>query len=131
MIERRANTRLPVSLDVVLSHREQSVIGTLRDIGLGGAFLEVDPDLLPYGGVVELKLSLASDSLQNHMDLSATIERTTRNGAGVSFRDMRHEAYFRLVELMIAAGRDPSSSVDQPRPLSPAPDVLPAAGRTR
>lgn len=114
-IERRANTRLPVSWDVVLSHREQSAIGTLRDIGLGGAFLEIDPDLLPNGGTVELKVSLPANAEQSFMDLPATVERTTAHGAGVSFRYVRHEAYFQLVDLIIASGYLPTPPAPQPR----------------
>lgn len=113
--ERRANTRLPVSLNVVVSHREQSVIGTLRDIGLGGAFVEIDPELLPYGGTLELKVSLPPNPEHAYMDLPATVERTTARGAGVSFRYVRHEAYFRLVDLIIASGYLPTPSAERRR----------------
>ncbi len=111
--ERRASLRLPAATQVVLSHRAQSVIGTLRDIGLGGAFLEVDTDLLPFGGMVELKLSFPPDAEQNYLDLPAIIERTTGNGAAVSFRDVGQDAYFRLVDLVLAVGRLPPLPAEQ------------------
>jgi PilZ domain len=98
--ERRTCPRLPVSLDVVLNHRAQSVICTMRDISLGGAFLDAEPDLLPYAGTVELSLLASTDSARAQLRLLATIERTTERGAAVSFGDVGRDAYFQLVDLV-------------------------------
>jgi hypothetical protein len=100
--ERRTSPRLPVSLDVVLNHRAQSVICTMHDISLGGALLEAEPDLMPYAGVVELNFSIPSDSDIGQLRLLATIERTTEQGTAVSFGDIGRDAYFQLVDLVTA-----------------------------
>ena len=100
--ERRTSPRLPVSLDVVLNHRAQSVICTMRDISLGGAFLDAEPDLLPYAGVVELNFSVPSDLAAGQLRLLATIERSTERGTAVSFGDVGRDAYFQLVDLVTA-----------------------------
>ena len=96
--ERRKCLRLPVSLDVVLNHRAQSVICTMRDISLGGAFIDAEPELLPYAGLVELNFSLPVGSDASLVRLSATIQRVTDNGAAVSFSDMGGDIYCRLVD---------------------------------
>jgi hypothetical protein len=101
--ERRKNLRLPVSLDVVLNHRAQSVVCTIRDISLGGAFVDAEPELLPYAGAVELSFSVPTDS-GGCLRLSASIRRVTSNGAAVSFGEMGHQAYFRLVDLITVPG---------------------------
>jgi len=101
--ERRTTPRLPVSVDVVLNHRAQSVICTMRDISLGGAFIAAEPDLLPYAGTVELNFSTPSESARNQLRLEATIERTTEHGAAVSFGAVGRDAYFQLVDLVTSS----------------------------
>lgn len=101
--EKRKSPRLPVALDVVLNHRAQSVICTIRDISLGGAFLDADPELLPYAGTVELCFSLPSGATRNFVRLPATIQRATEDGAAVTFGDLGGEVYFQLVDLTVTA----------------------------
>lgn len=101
--ERRTTPRLPVSLDVVLNHRAQSVICTMRDISLSGAFLNAEPDLLPYAGTVELSFLAPTDAVRAELRLLATIERTTERGAAVSFGDVGRDAYFQLVDLVTSS----------------------------
>lgn len=98
--ERRTSPRLPVSMDVVLNHRAQSVICTMRDISLGGAFLAAEPELLPFAGTVEINFSTPTESARNQFRLQATIERTTELGAAVSFGDIGRDAFFQLVDLV-------------------------------
>lgn len=98
--ERRTSRRLPVSVDVVLNHRSQSVIGTMRDISLGGAFISAEPELLPFGGIVELNFSVPKGPVSESLKLSAAIERTSEQGAAVSFGDVGRDAYFKLVDFV-------------------------------
>jgi PilZ domain-containing protein len=96
--ERRKNLRLSMSLDVVLNHRAQSVICTVRDISLGGAFVDAEPELLPYAGAVELAFSIPSD--EGTLRLPASIRRVTDKGAALSFDEMGQQTYFQLVDLI-------------------------------
>lgn len=100
--EHRKSRRLPVALDAVLNHRSQSIICTLRDISLDGAFIDADCELLPYAGTVELGFSLPGTTGDNHIRVPATIQRTTQEGAAVSFIDVGREAYFGLVDFVSA-----------------------------
>lgn len=99
-IERRQSIRVPVSLDVVLKHRAQSVICTMRDVSLRGAFIDAEPELLPYAGTVELSFSLPSDMEPGYVRVPATIQRITGDGAAVAFGDLGGDVYFRLVDMM-------------------------------
>lgn len=98
--ERRKSRRLPVALDVVLNHRSQTVICTLRDISLEGAFIDADAELLPYAGTVELNFSLPTGSGYREVRLPAMIRRSTDAGVAVTFGDVGQEAYFSLVDLL-------------------------------
>jgi hypothetical protein len=98
--ERRKTPRLAVSLDAVLSHRAQSVICTMRDISLGGAFVDAEPELLPYAGMVEISFSVPTSSAQGYVRLSATIQQVRENGAAVTFGDIGRDAYFQLVDFV-------------------------------
>ena len=100
--ERRTSPRLPVSLDVVLNHRAQSVVCTMRDISLGGAFLDAERELMPYAGTVELNFSVPAETAAGQLRLLATIERSTEQGTAVSFGDVGRDAYFQLVDLVTA-----------------------------
>lgn len=103
--ERRNSPRLPVSVDVVLNHRAQSVVCTMRDISLGGAFLDAEPELLPYGGSVELNFAVPAAPSNGYLRLPAMIQRTTEEGAAVSFGDVGRDAYFQLVDFVTADPR--------------------------
>lgn len=100
--ERRKNLRLSMSLDVVLKHRAQSVICTVRDISLGGAFVDAEPELLPYAGAVELTFSAPNEA--GTLRLPASIRRVTPKGAALRFDDMGQQKYFQLVDLMTVPG---------------------------
>lgn len=111
-IERRKSPRLAVALDVVLKHRAQSVVCTMRDISLSGTFVSAEPELLPYAGLVELSFSLpVKDAAPAYVRLPATIQRVTEDGAAVTFGEMGGEVYFRLVDLVMTPG------AAAPRPL--------------
>jgi hypothetical protein len=95
-MERRVNPRLPLALDVVLNHHSQAVVCTTRDISVTGAFVTADRELLPYGGTIELGISLAAEP--HHVRVPAKIQRVTDEGAAVVFGDVGRDVYFQLVE---------------------------------
>lgn len=113
--ERRQSPRVAISLDVVLNHHAQSLICTMRDISLGGAFLDADPELLPYAGVVELSFSLSTTTGSDYVRLPAAIHRVTEDGAAVTFGDIGGEIYFRLVDMLVVHG-SPRVAIGRTRP---------------
>jgi len=101
MQERRISPRMPVSLDVVLNYRSSAVVCTMRDVSLGGAFLEAQPAELPYNGAVEINMTVRSPHGQaKFLRVPAQIARITERGAGVTFGDLGQDAYFNLVDLV-------------------------------
>lgn len=103
--ERRNSLRLPVVVSVVLNHRAQSVVCTMRDISLSGAFLDAEPDLLPYGGTVELNFAVPAVPTSGYLRFPATIQRSTEQGAAVTFGDIGRDAYLQLVDFVTADSR--------------------------
>lgn len=97
--ERRESPRVPVALDVVLKYRAQSIICTIRDLSLRGAFVDAEPEFLPFDGAIELGLTMASQGQPQQYRLPATIRRITDRGAGIAFGDLGQDAYFSLVDL--------------------------------
>ena len=110
--ERRECPRIPVALDAVLRCQASTVVCTIRDISLNGAFLEAHPEALPYNGAVEVGIWVNAGGKVKDYNLPATIRRVTENGAGVSFGDRGQDAYFSLVDLVYAdrAGSNPLRS---------------------
>lgn len=97
--ERRESPRLPVGIDVVLNHRSQAVVCTLKDISFTGAFVDAEPELLPYHGQIELGWSVAVNGETKEFRVPAVIRRQTEQGVGVSFREISRDAYFSLIDL--------------------------------
>lgn len=97
--ERRESPRLPVGVDVVLNHRNQAVVCSIKNISLTGAFIDAEPELLPYNGNVELGFSVPVNGESKQFRVPATIRWMTNGGAGISFGDIGREAYFSLVDL--------------------------------
>lgn len=97
--ERRESERLPIGIDVVLNHRSQAVVCTIKNISMNGAFIDAEPELLPYNGSVELGFSVPVNGESRQFRVPATIRWLAASGAGVSFGDIGREAYFSLVDL--------------------------------
>lgn len=97
--ERRENQRLPIGIDVVLNHRSQVVVCTIKNISPTGAFIDAEPDLLPYHGSVELGFSVPVNGENKEFRVPATIRWLAQSGAGVSFGDIGRDAYFSLIDL--------------------------------
>ncbi len=90
---------MPIGIDVVLNHRSQAVVCTIKNISMNGAFIDAEPELLPYSGNVELGFSVPVNGESKQFRVPATIRWLAEGGAGVSFGDIGREAYFSLVDL--------------------------------
>jgi Tfp pilus assembly protein PilZ len=107
--ERREHLRLPCSMDVKVRSKKRSVRAQARDIGVGGVFVETQPDDFAVGTVVEIEVrGNASDEhgLRVRGTVSWVTEKTDEPpGVGVSFahdESERHERRLRrfVVELL-------------------------------
>ena len=91
---------MPVVLDAILNFRATAVMCTVRDISLGGAFIEAMPEDLPYSGDIELGISVNNKGASKHYRLAGRICRVTDSGAGIRFQGDGQDAYFSLVDLV-------------------------------
>jgi len=98
--EKRETPRMPVVLDAMLNYRATAVMCTVRDISLGGAFVEATPEDLPYSGNIELGISVNNNGASKYYRLPGKICRVTDGGAGIRFDGEGPEAYFSLVDLV-------------------------------
>jgi hypothetical protein len=85
--ERRENERVPVVLDAVVNYREHAIICTIKDLSTHGAFVEAQPEEMPFtNGSVEVGFSLTTSRGENkYYRLPANIRRVTGSGVGISF----------------------------------------------
>jgi hypothetical protein len=101
MTEKRDTPRMPVILDAILNYRATAVMCTVRDISLGGAYVEAQPEDLPYSGDIELGITVNNNNgPSKYYRLPGRICRVTNSGAGISFQSDRQDAYFSLVDLV-------------------------------
>ncbi len=101
LAERRENRRIPVAFDAVLSYRQHTLVCTLRDISMDGAFLNTYPDELPYTDAhVELGLTFNKNGNYKHCRIPARIRRISEDGAAISFSDVGIDAYSNLVSIV-------------------------------
>lgn len=97
--ERRESQRVPIGIDVVLNHRSQAVVCSIKNISPNGAFIDAEPELLPYNGSVELGFSVPINGESKQIRVPATIRWLSAGGAGVRFDDIGRDAYFSLIDL--------------------------------
>lgn len=99
--ERRVNPRHPVHIDAVLSYQHHVIICAVRDLSVGGAFVEVSPDELPHSRAsVELGFNVTANGEMHHYRLPAEVRRVSDSGAGVQFADMGTDDYLKLVDVV-------------------------------
>lgn len=100
-MEQRWSPRTRVNLEVDLLVKGKEVGGCrTRDIGMGGAFVEVSEDFHAEKAIVELIFKLGSgDHYSNHR-IKAIIVRVANDGVGLMFRDFDASAFRSLQEIL-------------------------------
>lgn len=98
--DKRTNPRQAVEFDAVLNYESHAVICTVRDISVGGAFLETDPSELPITPQVEISMSIPTREGVRFHRMPVLIRRVSDRGAGISFSHVDQDAYFSLTDLV-------------------------------
>lgn len=101
--DKRTDLRVPTSLNAVLNYDAHAVMCTVRDISMGGAFVEADPTELPLTRSVELGMSVETESGTKHYRVPVLIRHITNEGAGISFGELNGNDYFDLVDIVYRA----------------------------
>lgn len=109
----RWSERQPMRLGVTLKAGGQRPHPALcRDLGLGGMYVETDPEWLPLNSSLYVGFTITRDGKESHYRLSARVVRLSRNGAGLMFSDFKPEAAYALGELLY--GRSPLANAFTP-----------------
>lgn len=100
-MEQRWSPRTRADLDVDLSFRGEVISGCkVRDIGMGGLFVEVEKEY-PRDTVLELKFKITADNGQDTRHrLRATVARTSDSGLGMMFCDFDAGTFRSLQEVL-------------------------------
>ncbi len=99
-MEQRWSPRTRADLDVDLSFRGEILSNCkVRDIGMGGLFIEVKKEF-PRDTVVELKFKLKSAGQDTRHRLRATVARSSDNGLGMMFCDFDAGTFRSLQEVL-------------------------------
>ncbi len=99
--ERREALRLPCQLDVKLRSKEQSVKATVKDIGVGGVFVEAGGKWI-VGTVVELEVrGSATDEHGLRVRGEIAWQRDANQGVGISFTHRTNDAHERRLRRFV------------------------------
>ena len=100
-MEQRWSPRTRVNLDVDLLIKGKELGGCrTRDIGMGGAFVEVNGDVHVEKSIVELIFKLGSGNQFSSHKIKAIIVRVAEDGVGLMFRDFDASAFRSLQEIL-------------------------------
>ncbi|NOY62792.1 MAG: PilZ domain-containing protein [Gammaproteobacteria bacterium] len=100
-MEQRWSTRTQVDLSVDISHMGETLADLhTHDIGLGGAFLQMDSKVLNNNDMVELTFSLSNNEQMTRHKIGARVVRTANGGVGFMFRDFDANAFRSLQEVL-------------------------------
>ena len=100
-MEQRWSPRTRVNLDVDLLIKGKEVGGCrTRDIGMGGAFVEVNSAFQADKAIVELIFKLGSGKHLSRHKIKAIIVRVAEDGVGLMFRDFDASAFRSLQEIL-------------------------------
>ncbi len=99
-MEQRWSPRTRADLDVDLSFHGEIVTGCkVKDIGMGGVFLEVEK-AFPRDTVVELKFKIRAAGQDTKHRIRATVARINDVGLGMMFCDFDAGAFRSLQEVL-------------------------------
>jgi len=105
IVEQRWSQRRDVSLGVdVLENGELVTSCRSRDVGLGGVFIDAQPDTLSDQGDYELCFSLGQKDMAKQK-LKAKIVRYSGGGYGMMFKDFDTNSFRALQEIMRHSSR--------------------------
>ncbi len=102
-IELRSNPRKTIPIEVVLNYGQiHSEVVPIRDLTMGGVFVEMTAIELHEGALLELMLRYRYKDRHIEHRLPAQVVRVTPDGVALRFGDYDDDAYTDLVDLLYA-----------------------------
>lgn len=100
-MERRWVTRKAANVDVLIRQRSGNVLpGRIRDVSLGGLFVETDGGRLEADSDVALAFARAENGDRRIRSLRAVVARRTANGIGLRINDFSWQTLPALLTLL-------------------------------
>jgi len=106
-MEHRWSERKHLNARVTVHSRvHRSFLATLRDLSLGGAFVETTDHRLPVNEPLVLSLVLGGEGNRTYHRLHAMVVRASREGAGIMYLDSDATTVGELRAVLDAARKD-------------------------
>ncbi len=110
-MDQRNSPRLPVNLYTMLNYPTLGLIrGCIRNIGMGGMFVDIGRIQLPVNATLEASLMLGGDGLDCHMQVEAIVVRCAEQGIGLMFDELDEGCRNALSRLIRGAVAVPAAS---------------------
>lgn len=106
--EKRKFTRIPFRTEIKITARDRVVFSNqLRDISLGGAYVEVTAERLPEGEECVFSIDLIGPASLLRIRVEGEIVRSDEGGIGVTFTQMDLDSLIHLKHLIKVQAQDP------------------------
>jgi hypothetical protein len=100
-VEHRCNVRHPASLDTVIESRAgHRIPGRIKNLSLGGVFIETGRNRPALNTIVDLSFSLPLNGSSYPCRISAMVVQQTERGMGVMFEELSPETRAALKTLI-------------------------------
>ncbi len=110
-VEQRWNERRSIQFEVAFTPNGQSPQpATCRDLGLGGMFVEADPQSFSINEQLDIGFTLAGTRRKSDHHLRARVVRVCAQGAGLMFSGFKLESVWALRDIIYDATRAPLQS---------------------
>ncbi len=100
----RNSPRRQVELNTTLNYRSLGLVqGRIRDIGMGGMFVDIGRIQLPVNAVLEVSLMIESAKMVVPMTVEAMVVRCAEKGVGLMFDELDGEVHKALTQLVFGS----------------------------
>lgn len=100
-MEHRNSPRRPVTLYTMLNYPSLGLVrGCIRDIGMGGMFVDIGRIQLPVNATLEASLMLGTSGPRCHVQIEAIVVRCAEQGVGLMFDELDGECRHALNRLI-------------------------------
>ncbi|MCW8905809.1 MAG: PilZ domain-containing protein [Sedimenticola sp.] len=113
-MELRSSPRRAVTLYTMLDYHSLGLVrGCVRDIGLGGMFVDIGRIQLPVNATLRASLMIGPSDLRQPVHVDAVVVRCAEHGVGLMFDELDSEFRYTLNRL-IRGCLDPAREGDCP-----------------
>ncbi|MCW8889405.1 MAG: PilZ domain-containing protein [Sedimenticola sp.] len=103
-MDHRNSPRRPVTLYTMLNYPSLGLVrGCIRDVGMGGMFVDIGRIQLPVNATLEVSLMFGSSPMKTPLQIEAIVVRCAEQGVGLMFDELDSEIRYALSHLVFGA----------------------------